>query len=285
MQALARTSAKSNDELSKVDDCSCAPLLKWPGGKRLLLQRITSKVPSRYNRYLEPFAGGAALFFRLNPTVATLTDCNNELIETYVQVRDHPNLVIEALKKLRNSEKDYYRIRAQIPLAAVPRAARFIYLCTLSFNGIYRCNLKGEFNVPYGFRTYLSTFDEERIRECGARLRRATLRVADFEQTICQARRGDLIYCDPPYTVAHNNNGFLKYNAAIFSWRDQERLAVLASEAKRKGCSVLISNADHPSVRALYPGFNVETISRHSIMASKGKFRRQITECLFWWRA
>lgn len=259
-----------------------APLLKWPGGKRALIESILPVVPKAYGRYFEPFLGGGALFFALNPESAVISDWNADLIQTYIEVRDRPEKVIKLLRNMENSERAYYEVRRRKPVSASAKAARFIYLCTLAFNGIHRYNLKGEFNVPYGFKTHLSVCDEEKILACSARLKSAELLSGDFESIIYRAQRGDLIYLDPPYTVAHNNNGFVKYNASIFSWHDQERLAAAAHEARARGCFVIVSNADHDSVRSLYTDFHSKVITRHSIIASSKRFRRPITECLFW---
>ncbi|MGA3161928.1 MAG: Dam family site-specific DNA-(adenine-N6)-methyltransferase [Terracidiphilus sp.] len=261
---------------------SNVPLLKWPGGKRALINSISPIIPKQFGKYYEPFIGGGAVFFALSPGSATLSDVNSDLIETYVEVRDRPLELIRILRKMRNSERDYYKVRAEQPDNKTERAARFIYLCTLAFNGIHRYNLKGEFNVPYGFKSHLAVCDEEKILACSARLKVANLVDADFEIIVRKARKGDLIYLDPPYTVAHNNNGFIKYNAAIFSWQDQLRLAVAANAARERGCHIIVSNADHASVRALYRDFKMITIKRHSIIASSNKFRKPITECLFW---
>lgn len=239
-------------------------------------------VPKEFGRYWEPFLGGGAVFFALNPATASLSDKNEELIETYSVVRDEPEKLIQKLRRMRNSEDEYYRIRAKRPDDCVARAARFIYLSTLAFNGIHRYNLRGEFNVPYGFKTHLEVCDSQQILGCSARLNRKTLRHGDFEAILAGSKEGDLVYLDPPYTVAHNNNGFVKYNASIFSWQDQKRLADAAKAARKKGCYVIVSNADHSCVRELYRGFRCEVIKRYSIMASKSEFRKPITESLFW---
>jgi DNA adenine methylase len=267
---------------SKVSQTSIQPLLKWPGGKRGLWESIMPFFPREYGRYWEPFVGGGAVFFSLNPATASLSDKNEGLIETYSVVRDEPEKLIQKLQRMKNSEDEYYRIRAKRPDDRVARAARFIYLCTLAFNGIHRYNLRGEFNVPYGFKTHLDVCDSQRILDCSARLNSKTLRHGDFEAILVRAKEGDLVYLDPPYTVAHNNNGFVKYNASIFSWQDQKRLAESAKAARRRGCYVVVSNADHSCVKDLYKGFNSETIKRYSIMASKSEFRKPITESLFW---
>jgi len=131
-----------------------APLLKWPGGKRRLVRFILTLVPKEFNRYYEPFLGSGALFFALRPKRALLADRNLDLITTYKQVRDNPRAIIKHLRKLRNTEEDYYAIRAATPECESEKAARLIYLTTLSFNGIHRVNLKGVFNVPYGYKTH-----------------------------------------------------------------------------------------------------------------------------------
>lgn len=258
------------------------PLLKWPGGKRALLKEIIPLFPKSFNHYYEPFIGGGAAFFALRPNKAILADNNSDLINCYEQVRDNPDKVIAHLRDMPNTERDYYTIRESIPQDKAAQAARFIYLCTLSFNGIYRVNLKGVFNVPYGYKRHLKPCHTERIIAASEALSFADLRIGDFESSLADARDGDLVYLDPPYTVAHSNNGFLKYNAKLFSWNDQERLAAVATALVERGCRVLVSNADHESIRALYTGFQLQAISRPSIIAASGVYRRQITECIFY---
>jgi DNA adenine methylase len=262
-------------------DLRRSPLLKWPGGKRHLVDFILPLIPARFNRYFEPFLGGGALFFALRPEKAYLSDKNVELMHAYEQVRDQPGAVIERLRQLRNSEEDYYRARSSRPKSDATRAARIIYLTTLAFNGIYRVNLNGDFNVPYGYKTHLNPCDVEGIRSASKLLKRATLRGQDFEKALSLAKEGDLAYLDPPYTVAHGNNGFIKYNAKIFSWDDQVRLARVAAELVDKGCTVIVSNADHFSIRKLYKDFVVTVLERPSVIAASRDFRSRITECLF----
>lgn len=259
-----------------------APLLKWPGGKRRLVQFILPLLPKRFNSYYEPFLGGGALFFALQPATAFLSDRNSELVATYNHVRSNPESVIEQLASLPNTETDYYAIRSRRPTSGVARAARLIYLTTLAFNGIHRVNFKGQFNVPYGYKGHLKPCEPDRIRAISQALRTATVKCVDFEVALSSARTGDLVYLDPPYTVAHGNNGFLKYNAKIFSWEDQQRLAKVARRLAKKSCFVVVSNADHPTIRALYPEFEVAEVRRYSVMAASSDFRRRIVECIFY---
>jgi DNA adenine methylase len=172
-------------------------------------------------------------------------------------------------------------VRGQQPTDLVERAARLLFLTTLSFNGIFRENLKGVFNVPYGGKTHVNPADSDKILGASAGLQGAKILCADFEAATATAKRGDLVYFDPPYTVAHGNNGFVKYNAKIFSWDDQVRLAQTAERLAEKGCYVFISNADHKSIRTLYKRFELRIVNRHSKIAASSHYRKAITECLF----
>lgn len=195
---------------------SAEPLLKWAGGKRKLIAHLLPMIPETRGRYFEPFLGGGALFFALRPRSATLSDTNSDLIACYQEIKRNPTGVIARLKRLENSQDEYYKVRATEPTDLASRAARLLYLTALSFNGIYRQNLKGQFNVPYGHKTHIevATLPIERTAKI---LRGVKLRCADFEKAVKDAAPGDVIYFDPPYTVAHGNNGFVKYNASIFS--------------------------------------------------------------------
>ena len=260
----------------------CEPLLKWAGGKRRLLPHIKPILPHTFGRYFEPFVGGGAVFFALSPGKATLSDINSDLITTYMAVRDDVASVMRRLAQLRNTSAEYYKVRRAEPRSAAGCAARMIYLCTLSFNGIYRQNRDGVFNVPYGRKKHLNPHDATKLYAISRRLQGCDLLVDDFENAVRTARRGDLVYFDPPYTVAHGNNGFIKYNAKLFSWDDQRRLAEVATTLKRIGVHVVVSNAFHPSVHKLYAGFRSKTIERHSVMAAASVHRRPVQECLFY---
>ncbi len=261
---------------------SVEPLLKWPGGKRWLLPTLRRVVSGCSGTYYEPFLGGAAVFFNLQAAKAVLSDNNEPLINCYIQVRDNPDKVIRELSKLKNSERQYYAVRTARPKSDASRAARLIYLTNLSFNGIYRTNLEGEFNVPYGRRTHLPPFVPQKIYNASEVLRSTRLLHADFEKATSTAVSGDLIYFDPPYTVVHGNNGFLRYNERIFHWTDQVRLAALARTLKRRGCRVIVSNAHHSSILELYHDFRKLNVTRPSCIAAAGTLRRTITECVFY---
>jgi DNA adenine methylase len=257
------------------------PLLKWAGGKRAIAEKVAEHIGDFSGRYYEPFLGGGALFFYLSPDIAILGDVNKELIGCYRQVKLRPRELARRLASMENSETAYYRIRESSPRSDLGRAARLIYLATLAFNGIYRQNLQGKHNVPYGFKDYLLMPNEEVLNQYSRSLAGCRLRRGDFRRTAADARDGDVIYFDPPYTVMHNNNGFVKYNDKIFSWADQKRLARFAAELSERGCKVLVSNADHDEIRALYPSFDEFKISRPSVIAASPKYRKPITESLF----
>lgn len=274
---MKKNSAKEDN----IQNIRGKPLIKWPGGKRKLAEKISEHFPNQFKNYYEPFFGGGALYFLKAPPSAILSDINTDLINAYKHIRDNPEKLISILEKYNNSEKDYYRIRSERFDDPIKQAARFLYLTRLSFNGIYRVNLSGDFNVPYGYKSHLTTVDAEQLRKTSLALRGAKLLDTDFESATLGAKSGDLIYFDPPYTVAHANNGFVKYNEKIFSWSDQERLARHARKLAEKGCRVIISNADHKSIHSLYEDFDCQVISRPSVIAAAGSHRRTVSECLF----
>ena len=206
------------------------PFLKWPGGKRWLVPQLLNIIRDiPFERYLEPFAGGAALFFALQPRAAILSDINADLVNTYLQVKRHASEIIKRLKVLPVDQQTYNRIRRQEPRSRIERAVRFLYLNRTAFGGIYRLNRQGGFNVPFGGGERSPTVLWERglLPPAAQTLRNADVRVGDFESILREAGRGDLIYCDPTYTVSHSNNGFIRYNETNFRWDDQKRLATL----------------------------------------------------------
>ena len=220
------------------------------------------------------------MYFRRAPSAALLCDSNKELINAYKQLRDNITGLLDILSVYDNSKSTYYLVRGSSPTSDIERAARLFYLTRLSFNGIYRENLKGMFNVPYGYKSHLSSHDAANLKAASAMLQSATLIAQDFRPSVQGAAEGDLVYVDPPYTVAHNNNGFIKYNQTLFSWSDQCALALECSAARLRGAHVLVSNADHEEVKKLYPDFNYFQLHRFSSISGKTKGRRNITEAL-----
>ncbi|MBZ0164817.1 MAG: Dam family site-specific DNA-(adenine-N6)-methyltransferase [Notoacmeibacter sp.] len=258
------------------------PFLKWAGGKRWLVERHEFTVPQYSGRYIEPFLGGGAVFFHLQPMQARLSDSNRRLIETYQAIRSHWRLVVDELERYqsRHCASYYYDERSREYDSPVQRAAQFIYLNRTCWNGLYRENLKGQFNVPIGTKTRVIFPDDdfERVAEI---LSRAHLSCSDFEEAISQATYGDFLFIDPPYTTAHNFNGFVKYNQNIFRWEDQIRLRDAIIQAVERGCKVLITNAAHESVKNLYIGSGqIEMVSRPSVISGKSSGRKGTKEHL-----
>lgn len=260
---------------------SQVPLLKWAGGKRWLTSRIGALSPAKGGTYFEPFAGSAAMFFYSEPKKAVLSDKNEELIECYQAIKDEPGKVADALKVHARLHSDdyYYQVRAMKCRTPHGKAARFIYLNRTCWNGLYRVNLRGEFNVPRGTKNevLLATDDFEKI---SAALARAELVCSDFEVQIDRAKKGDLIFADPPYTVRHNLNGFVKYNEILFSWNDQVRLCGALARAKKRGVDVFVTNADHESVRELYKEFDINDITRYSAISGISDSRGNFSELI-----
>jgi DNA adenine methylase len=257
------------------------PLLKWTGGKRLLLKHLSPLLPTTSGTYYEPFVGGGAVYFALQPSPAVIADRNPELTNCYVQVRDRPNEVLAALTAWGSSERDYYGIREAVFEDAVFRAARLMYLTRLSFNGIYRLNGRGEFNVPYGHRPHLGSCDPGRVRSASRTLQGARITCSDFEETTRPAEAGDVVYFDPPYALPDDRTRFIRYNDRNFSWLDQVRLAAVAGQLRSRGVKVIVSNADHPELRNLYRDFECLLVTRNSSIAADGKQRGPTTECIF----
>ncbi|WP_395321065.1 DNA adenine methylase [Variovorax sp. UC74_104] len=256
------------------------PFLKWAGGKRWLTHLSSSMTSS--GTYIEPFVGSGAMFFAIKPKKAMLSDANRELIEAYKSVRDDPILIEHLLREHQaaHNKEHYYRVRKNIPLDAVERSARFIYLNRTCWNGLYRVNKRGEFNVPIGTKSAV-LMASDNWSGAAALLRKVQLIAGDFEQAIDKAVSGDLVFADPPYTVKHNLNGFLKYNEFIFSWEDQLRLYACLLRAKRRGVKVVSTNAAHQSIWELYKEeFDIEYLSRASVLAGKASARGRYEEFL-----
>lgn len=259
------------------------PFLRWAGSKQALLTQLLPHVPETFGRYYEPFLGSGALFFALKPDRATLSDVSAELIGVWRAVRDAHQQVTEYLSPLRPDKDLYYEIRASRSADPLVRASEFMYLNKTCWNGLYRVNAKGEFNVPYGAPRTDFISDPTNLAACSELLRRSevSIRQTDFEASLRTVRSGDFVFLDPPYVTKHNHNGFRDYNENLFSWSDQERLATTAKRLIDKGARVLVTNADHPDIAALYPDFGRSTLVRSSTLASNSAKRGNVTEALF----
>lgn len=226
----------------------CRPLFRWAGSKRALLPTLLKCAPNSYQRYIEPFAGSACLFFAMNPQEAILSDFNAELMRTYQVILRHPRQVARRLAALPDTEATYYYLRSLVPhfLGSISRAVRFYYLNRYCFNGVYRTDRRNRFNVPRGDRPGLPLTESE-VYRCSVALRRATLMTSDFEETVSLARRNDFVYLDPPYsTVVRPAYG--EYGYGAFAPSDVSRLISALNTLSKQGVQVLLSYAGDRAV-------------------------------------
>ena len=260
-----------------------APFLRWAGGKSWFTRRYKALLENlKFNSYHEPFLGGGSIFFSLcTQKTAYLSDINEELIETYLAIKDTPHLVISELAKVKNDKESYYEVRSAKYTTPVKRAARFIYLNQTSFNGIYRVNLEGQYNVPYGNRTK-NFLDEAILLQASNALQNTTLECCDFETTLNNMHEGDFVFLDPPYTVSHNDNGFIKYNQKIFSLEDQYRLANFITKLCHRGCNYILTNAAHPEIGEIFSAQgDPAEVYRASLIGGKRAYRGLASEYIF----
>lgn len=258
------------------------PFIRWAGSKRQHLPLLKSFWSDKFARYVEPFAGSAILFFNLNPTRALLGDINKELISTFKTVRDHPTQVYRTLKAIPKGPVHYKRVRKENPnsLAPVKRAARFIYLNRYCFNGLYRTNLKGEFNVPYGGQKSGSIPTQEHLVGAASHLKRATLFCGDFRKTLSKVKRGDFVYLDPPYAVS-NRRIFTEYGAKPFTVPDIEVLGRLLSRIENKGAKFVLSYADCSEARKTFSQWKTKRIlTRRSVAGFHGARKNAYELCV-----
>ncbi|MBI5567757.1 MAG: Dam family site-specific DNA-(adenine-N6)-methyltransferase [Chloroflexi bacterium] len=287
------------------------PVIKWPGGKGQLLDRLEPLFPRKFNRYIEPFAGAGAVFFRLhnlgligaNPRVrkspAILNDLNAELMNVYCVVRDRVDDLIDELARHQahiGDEAYYYYIRnldrePGFGLSSpVTRAARTIFLNKTGYNGLYRVNAGGLFNVPVGQHKKPTVLDQPLLHIVSRALQRVELMSSDFARPLRQARHHDFVYIDPPYQPLSRTANFVAYTAGGFGWDQQERLAEWIGRLAKRGCYVLINNADTPEIRALYEAVfkrrevecKMQSFETARSINREGKNRRGAQELTVW---
>jgi len=262
------------------------PILKWAGGKGQLLREILRRVPAEFGTYHEPFVGGGALFFALwserRIRRAVLSDVNSELIEAYETIRDDVEAVIRALRKHRNEEAYFYDLRKRDPrrMAPAARAARLIYLNKTCFNGLYRVNSKGKFNVPFGDNPRAKICDVEALRGASRAFRDADLHCEAFDAVLDRAQPDDFVYFDPPYQPLSKTASFTAYSRGGFGEAEQRRLAETFRTLAARGVHVLLSNSDTPLCRKLYRGFPRHIVHATRAINSRADRRGRITELL-----
>ena len=267
------------------------PFLKWVGGKKQLLAQFEAYFPSNFARYFEPFVGGGAVFFclwnkRELPRQVFLFDNNEELMNTYRVIRDTPDTLIERLSihKKKHSKEYYYAIRGldrqRIELTDVERAARTLYLNKTCYNGLYRVNSKGQFNVPLGSYEHPRILYEDVLKNASLALRNVSLAVKDFREIVALAQPGDFFYFDPPYDPVSRTASFTGYTAGNFGENDQRDLATVYTQLAHKGCLCMLSNSYTPFVMDLYQEFRREIVYAKRAVNSNANGRGAIKEVL-----
>ena len=264
------------------------PFLKWVGGKTQLLSQLLLAVAEAgpFRAYREPFLGGGALFFALSQRLqikkAILSDINMNLIDAYVGVRERISDVVHLLgeHKTKHCHEHYYSVRAHVPDDLAGRAARIIYLNKTCFNGLYRENSRGAFNVPIGRYSNPNICDAANLFACSAALQTATIKCQTFEKTLFQAKRGDLVYFDPPYHPLSSTSSFTAYAKDAFPERKQFELANVFAALDEKGIKVILSNSDTPLIRQLFKRFRVQNVLATRCVNSRPDRRGRITELI-----
>ncbi len=260
------------------------PFLKWVGGKAQLLGKLRPLMPELATsaRYFEPFIGGGALFFSVKPRRPFLSDVNRELIDCYKAIKEDVGRVISELEKHRYDRDHFYAVRELSPdsLSLPARAARTIFLNKTGFNGLFRVNKKGQFNVPFGRFTNPNFCDEANLRACSLALKSAQLTVREFSGVEKLAKPGDFVYFDPPYDPVSKTSDFTSYSAGRFGQKQQEQLADLFGALSARGVYVMLSNSDTPLVNKLYAKHRIEKVAASRSINSKGEKRGPVGEVI-----
>lgn len=255
------------------------PIIKWVGGKSQLVDTIKELLPENYNKYYEPFLGGGAVLLELNPKEAYVNDINSKLIDMYIQIREDVEGVINYLTYLDNMHETaadpkqyYYDVRAifnKVHMKSIEQTARFIYLNKHCFNGLYRENSKGEFNVPFNGKLTGGSFDAEHLREVSKQIHDVMFMNGDFEDCVYCADKEDFIFIDPPY-----DNSFTDYTSVGFERDQQIRVANMFKKLSDKGCYCMLTNHDTPLIRDLYKDYNIKVIDVRRSINRNGNDRK-----------
>ncbi|MDD1684303.1 MAG: DNA adenine methylase [Methanoregula sp.] len=268
------------------------PLLKWAGGKRQLRSELTCRLPDRWDTYFEPFIGGGALLVELANLGllgrAVIGDKNPELVNLYRVVKQDPEKLTRALSdvKFRNDEESFRQLKAEFNALIgtrkrpVDRAALLVYLNKHSYNGLWRVNRKGHYNVPFGKYTRLSLPSHQSLLKFSRMLEGVALMHADFERIVRMAKRGDLVYFDPPYHPLSKTARFTDYTSGGFSFEDQERLAGVFRKLSDRGVRLMLSNSSTPEIEELYQGFSIHTVQAKRFINCNGQKRSGATEII-----
>ena len=262
------------------------PIVKWVGGKRQLMFELLKNMPKSYNRYFEPFIGGGALFFELQPELAYISDMNEELINLYSVVRDNVYELIDDLSKHEVSKEYFLEIRnidrteKYAELSDVERASRFIYLNRTCFNGMYRVNSQGQFNVPFGHYKNPRIIDENNLLNCSELLKKTEIKCADFSEILTKVQKGDFVYFDPPYVPLNETSSFTSYTKDGFDIDMQFKLRDVCDELDSKGVKFMLSNSDTKLVNELYANYEIKKVFASRQINANADGRGKITEVL-----
>jgi len=270
-----------------INQNSCKPFIKWVGGKRQLIKEIKSYMPKSYNRYIEPFIGGGALYFELKPEDAIINDYNPELTNLYQVIKDKPDELIDDLATHINTSEYYYYLRAldrdvelYRDLTSVQKASRFIFLNKTGFNGLYRVNKQGQCNVPYGRYVNPKILDEQNILSCSQQLSTTTIKTGDFENIKEFVKEGDFVYFDPPYVPLNATSSFTGYTDKGFDDDMQFRLKELCDYIDSIGAYFMLSNSYTEFVLELYKGYDIKTVQANRALNCKASGRGKVNEVL-----
>ena len=262
------------------------PIVKWVGGKRQLMFELFKNMPKSYNRYFEPFIGGGALFFELQPENAYISDMNEELINLYSVVRDNVYELISDLNKHEVSKEYFLEIRnldrtdEYKNLSNVQRASRFIYLNRTCFNGLYRVNSQGQFNVPFGNYKNPRIVDENNLLNCSELLKNTEINCADFSKILTKVKKGDFVYFDPPYVPLNETSSFTSYTKDGFDMDMQFKLREVCDELDSMGVMFMLSNSDTKFVNELYSNYKIKKVFASRAVNANAEGRGKITEVL-----
>ena len=265
------------------------PFVKWVGGKRQLLNEVEKHIPEQFSRYYEPFVGGGAVLFYVQPKNAVINDSNEELVNLYNVIKETPEELIEDLKKHKNEEGYFYEVRGidrekekYQALTRIERASRIIFLNKTCYNGLFRVNSSGEFNSPFGRYKNPNIVNDIIIRAAGNYLSKNNIQIlnTDYEKSLSKIRKGAFVYFDPPYYPISDSSSFTGYTKNGFDKTEQERLKKVCDKLNDKGVNFLLSNSSIKFIRDLYKDYNVFSIKAKRAINSKGDGRGEITEVL-----
>lgn len=261
----------------RIGEPAAKPLLKWAGGKAQMLESIAPHLPINFSRYVEPMIGGGALFFALAPARSMIADVNPELINFYRTIVEDLEGVVFRYNQWGFDEKTYYELR-QLRFEDIDRvtaAARLLYLNRSCFNGLYRVNRQGQFNVPWGKYKKPYVIDVERFKIAREVLRRSRIELADFRELLdAEATSGDFIFLDPPYVPISKNADFKRYTREQFYDADHVSMAQLVERLSERGCDILIANSNHSLVHDLYQGYQIDVVPTRRNVNSRGDARK-----------